>query len=196
MTLLATWRGRLSPVPAQQLKFPFPAAERIAVLSESFQLPKGAKQFAPEDHESIRAFQPQGIVGPADELLTLRNVPIEFGVVALSPIADGGVSARIRNLLWERFEVPVFEWLQAKDGTVIARECEAHDGMHVETEAATFGLRHEELMLTVVRRGKAGPCSPTGLTAELVTAHCECEMETMRLRRLQSLLTRTKAAAA
>ncbi len=196
MTLLATWRGRLSPVPAQQLNFPFSAAERIAVLSDSFQLPKGAKSFLPDDHAGIIVFQPQALVGPADVLLTFKDLSPEFAVVVLSNIEDGGLSPRVRNLLWERFGVPVFEWLQTPAGLVIARECEAHDGLHVDSEVASLALHNRELMLTLHMRGKMGSCKPTGLTGELVTAHCECELETMRVRDLRSLAMRASAAAA
>lgn len=37
-----------------------------------------------------------------------------------------------RDLLWRAFEVPVYEQVVDAQGRLLASECEAHDGLHVE----------------------------------------------------------------
>ncbi len=53
------------------------------------------------------------------------------------------------NLLWRSLGLPVFEQLTAWDGTVIARECEIHDGLHVAPEAIAE-VEGGELILTQI----------------------------------------------
>lgn len=76
------------------------------------------------------------------------------------------LDSTLRDRLWQAFELPVFEQLHGFDGELLASECEAHEGMHLETESAIFealdgalvvtsllGLRHPVLRL---RTGLAG----------------------------------------
>ena len=46
-----------------------------------------------------------------------------------SPFA---MSVAERERLWRAFRVPVFEQIIAPDGELLAAECEAHDGLHIE----------------------------------------------------------------
>ena len=38
-----------------------------------------------------------------------------------------------RERFWRAFRVPVFEQIIAETGHLLAAECEAHDGLHIET---------------------------------------------------------------
>jgi hypothetical protein len=38
-----------------------------------------------------------------------------------------------RDTLWAAFRVPVFEQVIGKSGKRLAAECEAHDGLHIES---------------------------------------------------------------
>ena len=40
-----------------------------------------------------------------------------------------------RDILWDAFRVPVFEQVIGKSGKRLAAECEAHDGLHMESPA-------------------------------------------------------------
>jgi hypothetical protein len=42
------------------------------------------------------------------------------------------LSAAERERLWRAFRVPIFEQIIGPDGELLAAECEAHDGLHVE----------------------------------------------------------------
>jgi hypothetical protein len=62
--------------------------------------------------------------------------PIEAAVVAFTGICHGELTVLERDLFWRVFQVPVFEQLLARDGRVMAMECDAHDGLHVLDPAA------------------------------------------------------------
>ena len=75
-----------------------------------------------------------------------------------------------RDLLWKAFGLPVFEQLRGADGRVVARECEVHNGLHLDA-----GL-------------------PAGMAVEIVAEQCDCGLETPRLR--PRMAARARAAAA
>jgi hypothetical protein len=52
---------------------------------------------------------------------------------------EPGLSDRDRELLWELFEVPAFAMLLDRKGHVVAYECEAQSGLHVNPKYAAAG---------------------------------------------------------
>ena len=183
MTFSFSWPGLLYSAPATdrpgkfskattELQFPIAASERIAVLAEGFRMSKCTRQFGPNDLEAIAAYAPQSMVVKMEDALALQAQPLEHGLVVLtrhSPLTD-----RDRDRLWRAFGVPVFEFLRAADGLVIARECECHDGLHVD----------------------AMPELPQNWTADFVKDHCECGLETPRIKALAKVVQKVHAAAA
>ncbi|MDP9170520.1 MAG: hypothetical protein M3N54_07885 [Acidobacteriota bacterium] len=79
-------------------------------------------------------------------------------LIIVTGIEDSPLEAHHRDLLWSAFGLPVFEQLRGPAGAVIARECEVHDGLHVEDRAAL----------------------PPG--TELLTTACDCGNELPRVR--------------
>ncbi|MDE3198595.1 MAG: hypothetical protein KGN84_19765 [Acidobacteriota bacterium] len=96
---------------------------------------------------------------------------LTFAFVVFTDPAHPKLSRDQRDCLWRAFRVPVFEQFRAADGAVLARECEAHDGLHLVAEAP---IRVEQGEVRI--RGER-----TGLTALLDTGHCECGDEHPRL---------------
>jgi len=43
-----------------------------------------------------------------------------------------------RDGLWQSFRVPIFEQIVTENGAVLAAECEAHDGCHIESDTLTW----------------------------------------------------------
>ena len=58
-----------------------------------------------------------------------------------------------RAALWRAFRVPVFEQILADDGSLLAMECEAHDGLHVESARLAADVENGEGMGL-----ELGPC--------------------------------------
>lgn len=132
----------------ERFQNPLPTPCRIAVLSPKFAERDGVRYFAEERHREIDIFGPDILAGAVPALLRLaEKVRVTRAVVAFSGARV--VSDRDRDLLWNAFQAPVFEYRFGPEGEVIARECEAHDGLHlfvperfcgeVRTEACACG---------------------------------------------------------
>lgn len=71
---------------------------------------------------------------------------LDDAIVVLNSITDGALYSGERDLLWQVFGVPIFEQWIGFDGELIAWECDAHDGLHlnspqVHLEANSDGFR-------------------------------------------------------
>jgi hypothetical protein len=156
----------------------------------------------------MRAFQPDDIAGLAEyapealavsravalrlaeqkrrSQLDLPSLGIAIVVFsALEPAPGERLSTADRDELWTAFGLPVFEQLRGRDGGIIARECEVHDGLHFDDRAVAAEVKREELFVS----GTA-----SGACAEIVRTQCECGLETPRLRWLSRVNARAAAA--
>ena len=191
-------------VQAQRFCFPLAGAVRIALLEGGFHAGRDTREFTGDDAVWIHSWAPEALVAPLDLALSLADqkrrglleLPsLRTAIVVLTSLEDSPLADHHRDLLWRAFGVPVFEQLRGWDGTVIARECEVHDGLHIDESAAILHLHGDELLATQF----TAPGDPiirarTGLTGKIVTGPCECGAETPRLRGLAPV--RVKAASA
>ncbi len=148
------------------------------------------------------------LAGSADALSTLlgadtaggaEHFQVDAAVVVFTGAGHGPLSEELRGRLWSRFHVPVFQEFRARDGRLLARECDAHCGLHIEMETTSFGICPEngELRFTVAdAEAHAGRSTSTGLTAEIVRETCCCGLASPRLVELRSLAVREVAEAA
>jgi hypothetical protein len=185
---------------ARAFRFPLAAPLRIALIETGFLIDRNMREFHSPDVRWLREYAPEVLVMPLDLSLSLADqkrrglfdLPsLQTAIVVLTSLADSPMTDHHRELLWRAFGVPVFEQLRGYDGTVIAAECEVHDGLHINEAEAILQLHLNELLATqltaleepVVR-------ARTGLSAEIVTGHCECGAETPRLKNLTPLAMR------
>jgi hypothetical protein len=66
----------------------------------------------------------------------LRGTPIPSlrnAVIALIRPGEPRLTEDDRERLWRAFRVPVFEQRIGRSGSLLAWECEAHDGLHIES---------------------------------------------------------------
>jgi hypothetical protein len=151
------------------LQFPIPVPLRIAVLEKGFALDRNSREFEPGDLAGIRAWNPEAMVAPLQAALAFADLRLR-GVLDLPDLAGaiivltdrGGepLAEHHRELLWRAFGIPLFEQMRGRDGMVIARECEVHDGLHVDPAFA-------------------GEWKDT----ELVAEPCDCGSEAPRVRK-------------
>jgi hypothetical protein len=156
------------------------------VIDADFHLAANMRAFESCDTPGLIRYEPDAMVVPLRSALTLADqrlravldLPsLKFAIVVLSSVelsVAGPLTPRHRDVLWKAFGLPVFEHLRGPDGTVIARECEVHDGLHLDENT----------------RFAAIPGVPT----EIVDEQCDCGIATRRLRYLG--LPRSRAAAA
>jgi hypothetical protein len=82
------------------------------------------------------AFAPAAIVGTWEQLRSLERVAIPsltHAVIVLWRPGQQRLTETDRDRLWDAFRVPVFEQVIGKSGELLAAECEAHDGLHLES---------------------------------------------------------------
>jgi len=122
-------------------RYPVDPAPRTAVLAACFRQsrlrPNDPVQVFPQGWSAeVSAFAPAAIAAPREQLLGLAAIDrppvLTHAVIALTSRGDGMLCASDRERLWRAFRVPVFEQIIGPDGELLAAECEAHDGLHIE----------------------------------------------------------------
>ena len=91
------------------------------------------------------AFAPGAIAAPLEQLLELaaNAPPLTHALIVLRREGSPVLSIDDRERLWRAFRVPVFEQIVGPRGELLAAECEAHDGLHIEMP----GLRWDGYMM-------------------------------------------------
>jgi phenylacetate-coenzyme A ligase PaaK-like adenylate-forming protein len=142
--------------------------------------------FHPGWIEQIRQFGPEAIAAPVSVLKRLAAAASYKGrssfptltraVVAFTGTEHGTLSTWDRNTLWQAFEVPIFEQCLAPNGSVLAWECEAHEGLHTVEENAIVEMNSSsELILTsLTDRRHPAIRVVTPLTASFQDGICGC----------------------
>jgi hypothetical protein len=126
------------------LKYPAPPAPATAVLLPWFR-PAGRVRVFPEGWGAgARAFQPAAIAGEwrqLEALLSERIPSLTHAVIVLARQPGELLSECQRERLWRAFQVPLFEQIVTEKGSALAMECDAHDGLHVESPALWINSR-------------------------------------------------------
>jgi hypothetical protein len=177
---------RLRSAKRTRPRLPFPAAPhlRIAQLTPRA-LFDAVEGFAFECWSAIEAYQPQVLVGSAVELRMLAArvqegaldlTSVDHAIFALGECGQSALADTTRVVLWQAFGVPIYELLMSAQGMLLASECEAHEGWHVEPGARFAAINDEIVLLT---GGKSA--TPTGLTGRLEVNRCPCGRAGVRI---------------
>jgi hypothetical protein len=201
-------RMPLSAPPARALdaapeafRSPLALPARTAMIDSGFTRNSSIRGFATGEIEALITFSPEVLIAPLALALTLASHPrrptVANWMVVMTSLDGMQMEQRHRDFLWQAFGIPIFEQLRGWDGAVIARECEVHDGLHVDEQAVIVECLEDELVATsltaidepIIR-------ARTGRTAQLLREHCECGAETPRLRNLALVRQKARYAVA
>lgn len=170
--------ARLRPLNRSRSKLPFPAAPHLRIAQIS---PCGTfdavECFAFERWPEIDAFRPQALVGSAlalhmlavrvrEKMLDLSCV--DRAIFLTSQCGGATLSDSVRVILWQTFGVPVYELFIDAAGKLIASECEAHQGWHVQPHVKVTTEGSKTILLS------PGKSRPLRLTARVQTGICPC----------------------
>ena len=89
-------------------------------------------------NEDAAAFAPSAVAGTLEQFKDLAHsgIPsLTHSIIVLWRAGEPRLSEADRDILWAAFRVPVFEQVIGKSGKRLAAECEAHDGLHIESPA-------------------------------------------------------------
>ena len=182
------------PPPRQRFLLPFSPGLRVAVLSPNFEDSASVRILDPDCLHEIKRFRPDAVAAPLDVLLGWaagaarrgpRAIPaVPRALIAFTGLEGPGLPDSARDLLWQAFEVPLFEQRLGADGSVLAWECEAHEGLHVVERNAVFEQSSNSLLILTSLTDRRHPLLRliAGFTGTLETGVCGCGRPGPRLR--------------
>lgn len=118
--------------------YPVPPAPHTAVLVNWFRPVLRASQiriFPQGWSPEVAQFEPAAVAGSLDQIRKLSGVLIPsltHALVVLERPGSPRLTEADRTLFWRAFRVPVFEQIVGPFGQLLAGECEAHEGLHIE----------------------------------------------------------------
>jgi hypothetical protein len=177
-------RFRVQGLTRRRLPLPTATNLRIAHIGGATWF-DGVRVFPSGAWKDIEAYRPRVMVGSASDLQEIAHLTrlgsvelssVDHAVLVLTSLGDQPLTDVARVVLWQSFGVPVYELLISPRGSLLASECEAHDGLHVEPGAA-FSQMGDELVLEASGRRRVR----TGLSGRLESEVCACGREGIRL---------------
>jgi hypothetical protein len=142
--LSAIWRG-----PKAAFQYPIqaaaPAAVPTAVMVPWFRPTRGAARFFEKlPAENARQAAIAATWTQFEQLMRARIPPPTHAAIVLWRAGESLLTTEQRDRLWAAFRVPVFEQIIGDRGELLAAECEAHAGLHIEWPSfRPSGLRLE-----------------------------------------------------
>ena len=145
----------------------------------------GVEAFPPERWATLAAYEPNVLIGPASalqrlveriDLRTIQLSSVDHAIFVLTEVGDKPLTDVVRVVLWQRFGVPVYELFLDPQGALLASECEAQEGWHVEP-GARFFVQKDELWVS----SSADTAIRTGLSRFLETDPCACGRPGLRI---------------
>jgi hypothetical protein len=180
---------------------------RIAVLSPWFD-PLGNTCVASDGElHGIDLSRIDALAAPLDQLLALaeripatrwRSAAELRGVLVLTRVGEDLLGQPDRDRLWETFQAPVFEELRGPGGDLLASECEAQNGLHIDVNNATFAACPDtgQLRVAIASEGLTPPpLHPIGFAGVVTHESCECHSTAPRLIAARSLVAVPQALA-
>lgn len=202
MLQLPTTIRRFRPQNRNPRQLPVPALStvRVAQVTPCACTLDAAQSFSRDRWDELEAFRPGVLVGSAADLrglaeLVQRDIldlaSVDHALFVLTECGEQPVSDVSRVVLWQTFGVPLFELFVSAGGMLLASECEAHEGWHVES-GAVFSLYDGELILD----GPGLTGLGTGLTGRIDIEVCPCGRPGMRLTEIEALVPTPERAFA
>jgi len=114
--------------------YPTRPTPRTAVLIPGFRSHGAIRVFPGGWSEDAERFQPQSIAARLPQLHALAGaVSLTHALIIMRRPGEPHLTESQRTSLWKGFRVPIFEQIVDQDGMLLAFECEAHDGLHIES---------------------------------------------------------------
>lgn len=118
--------------------------------------------------EAAARFAPQAIAGRLAQVdaLPLR-VSVSHAIIVIGRWEEARVTEADLERLWSRFRVPLFEQVVGESGELLAAECEAHCGLHMEDGTEPVGAGNIDQVICGCGKTSARwvPAEEAGFTA-------------------------------
>ena len=171
--------------------YPLATAPRTAILMEGFVETAKVMCFPDGWGMDLDRFRPECLAGPVAALRRMATCVFNRGarfpslrrlpVVAFTglPFGETGILTDAdRDQFWKAFNLPVTEYFLGDRHEILARECEAHTGLHIDPMQAVFEVVDPETSELVIT-SLANSVFPvvrlaSGLAGEVTEAPCAC----------------------
>ncbi len=156
---------------------------RVAHLDNSTGF-AGARAFPPERWRTLETYSPNVIAGSVAQInrllerINLRTANIglvDHSIFVVTQLGDTPLNARLRDLLWHQFGVPIYEVYVDEGSRLLAFECEAQEGWHI-AKGVRFSVAYGELLLE-----RSDQVVRTGLSRIIEETACPCGRPELRL---------------
>jgi hypothetical protein len=130
------WFSLRSREPHPVFVHPLDPTPRTAILVPGFRSTRRIRVFPDGWTEACAKFSPGAIAGSFDRLIQAADLGASptHAVISLSWDMNHRLAPHLRNTLWDRFGVPVFEQVLGPGNALLAYECEAHTSLHATAE--------------------------------------------------------------
>lgn len=185
----------------RRLEYHLHPAPRIAVLMAGFENTDNVQCYPEGYCEHLEHYRPEVIAGSVASLRRLATMVFTCGAklrhLKRPLIVFTGLSFEDRSLLtdedrglfWRAFGVPVMERYLGLGLETLAKECEAHDGLHLNLDGAIFqtffdGKQPELIVTSLDYLSHPVLRLATGLAADITFQPCRCGQPGPRLMKL------------
>ena len=184
---------RFRPHNRSRRQLPLPAGSnvRIAQVSNLNGRFDSAQSFCRDRWDQLETFRPGVLVGSEADLRGLAELAqrdfidltsVDHAVFVLTACGENPVTDISRVVLWQTFGVPLYELLVDAKNRLLASECEAHEGWHIES-CTSFSLLDGELIVNAPGLSDV----PTGLTGRIEMELCPCGHRGIRVMDIEAL---------
>lgn len=138
--------------------YPIPPAPPTAVLTPWHRSTGLIRVFPDGWGAAAAAFAPAAIAGtwPQLEALIPEQIPsLTHALIVQAQPGEPPLTKLQREKLWRVFSVPIFQQIVDPRGVLLAAECEAHDGLHLES--SKFVGKDQAVDLSICGCGRKTP---------------------------------------
>ena len=180
------------PHPRQELAYPVGRPPRTAVLGQEIVGGLRVRRFHSFRSTRLADFAPEALAAPSDTIRALAQSieegeiqwkPLRQALIVFNDVVRGPLSEADRDYFWKVFQVPIFEQFRGFAGELLAQECEAHEGMHLQQPNVIVEQEPDGQLLFSFLRNPRTPLfrMATNLTGRLAYGRCDCGTATPRL---------------
>jgi hypothetical protein len=169
---------QITPLTGRRPRLPIIKASKLRVAQlAAAPVFEGVKLFVAGNWHELGAFAPHVLLATTFEYLrlidrmslgTVTLSSVDHAVFVITAVGDKPLSEAFRDLLWKTFRVPVYELYVDAPGGLLASECEAQEGWHIEPGSA-LAVEAGELLLR-----SRGAQLRTGLSVTVEDIACPC----------------------
>lgn len=176
---LTRFRRRRATIPV-----PVSDKTRIATLTPCKIDGVNSRFYPPQHWSQVEAIGANILIGRPQQLRQLATLlddsgmdqdVVDTAVLVATELGAPTLNDVERVVLWQTFGVPVYELLIAPDGQLIACECEAREGWHLQRNVDLDPLTH------IIRLRTGGRYRSVAIAVQVAAQPCACGRKEPRL---------------